>query len=176
MLKSILFAVSVLLVFAHMGLCSDSATQAVRMRVREACVVDTEQDHIFLNAAEQSHTGEFELRAPEAVVYSRFSVLASAGDAHIVTAAFDMAGAQPAGCSVVLEATGLASEQGLVIGERITLSPDAKRILSTVGSCATGTGAAQGVKLEYRLGSGDEGVYAPESGFSRVLMTITDAS
>jgi len=176
MVKSILFAVFVVLMFAHVGLCSDSATQTIRMSVREACVIDTEQDHVSFAGTGQTQPGDSEADTREQVVYSKFSVLAPAGDAHTITAAFDRICGQPAGCTVILDVRGPEGEDGRMTGESIVLSPDARRILSTVGSCATGTGSAQGVRLEYRLEPGDKGATASEIGVSKVLMTITDAS
>lgn len=76
--------------------------------------------------------------------------------ATALTANWGAGDAAPSGCDLSLEVTSLTAGCGSAVVGGITVSGTAQNIVSSIGSCATGTGGSDGAQLSYTLSVTDD--------------------
>jgi hypothetical protein len=83
--------------------------------------------------------------------YLQYASNASEGETHSILASI-VSGSLPSGCALELDVTGSpASGGGIPVNGEVVLSGGPQAIVTGIGNCRTGTGAADGARIACRL-------------------------
>jgi hypothetical protein len=179
-MKSMKIALAGLAVgFALAGLAgaTSTATQTLSMQVGTICVVSVTGNPSTLTVAAPGTGGQTPASGTNNSTYVQYTSTVSAGLARKITAAWGGSDAAPAGCLLRLTATpNIATNQGSTAGQ-ITVSATAQDLVTTIKSCATGTGGTSGAQLAYSLDVSDPtALVAGATKTATVTLTLTDAA
>ena len=154
-----------------------TTTQTVTMQVNAISVLAVTGNPSTLTVSAPAVGGDTPANASDNATYVQYTSTVGASNARKLTAAWGGSDAAPAGCSLKLTATPSGgTNQGSTAGQ-ITLSSTAQDIVTTIKSCATGTGGTSGTQLTYLLSIDTmTSLVAAESKSATVTLTLTDAA
>gem|GEM_PF-2758378 len=132
-----------------------TAVQRLSMSVRETCTLSVDGNPgkltVKIGRAANGTTPETAV----AEVQAQYTVIAARGRFRILTARLENPDSPPPGCLVTLQAVPAGKKnEGQSVGP-VVLSGIPQAILTDIGTCATGTGPADGARLIFaRAGGG----------------------
>jgi len=176
-LKIILIGAVCGLGLAGLMFAAATTTQTVTMQVNAIGVLAVSGNPSTLTVAAPAAGGDTPSNASDNATYVQYTSTVGASNARKLTAAWGGSDAAPAGCSLKLTATPSGgTNEGSTAGQ-ITLSSTAQDIVTTIKSCATGTGGTSGAQLTYLLAvTSMTDLVAGESKSATVTLTLTDAA
>ena len=176
-LKVIIVGVICTLVVASFALAASNVNQTVQMSVSAMCVVAVTGNPSTLTISAPATGGQTPSNASSSTTYVQYTSTVASATNRKITAKFDTGNSAPAGCSLKLTVTPSGgTNEGSTAGQ-ITLTTTAQDAVTTIKSCATGTGANNGSQLGYVLEVTDmTALVAGESKSATVTLTLTDAS
>ena len=176
-LKALLVGVVSCLVIAGFALAVSTANQTVTMQVNAICVLGVTGNPSTLTVSAPATGGQTPSNPSSNTTYAQYTSTVASATTRKLTAAWGGSDAAPAGCSLKLAATPSGgTNQGTTAGE-ITMSGTAQDVVTTIGSCATGTGPTSGAQLTYTLSVDTvTSLVASESKSATVTLTLTDAA
>ena len=173
----ILTAVALLLINGVALAQTDQDSHIVTMEVSSIAVLNVTGGNITLTIAAPGTGGQVPPDDTDSTCYLQYTATVPSGQTRSLTVAWAGSDSAPAGCSLNVTATpsGGANE-GSTSGLR-TISDSAQNVVSSIGSCFTGTGATAGANLAYSLTVTDAAsLVAGESTSATVTYTLADAS
>jgi hypothetical protein len=174
---SIFFVVVFCLTVVGAVMAADTATQTVQLNVDDICVIDVTGDPAALTIAAPAVGGQTPADATDNSTYAQYTSVVCGATARALTANWGAGDAAPSGCSLDLEVTSLTAGCGSAVVGGITCSGTAQNIVGSIGSCATGTGAADGAQLSYTLTVDDvTQLDSCDDQTVTITLTLTDAS
>ena len=176
-LKAILFGAVCGLGLTGLMFASATTTQTVTMQVNAIGVLAVSGNPSTLTVSAPAVGGETPSNASNNGTYVQYTSTVGASNSRKLTAAWSGSDAAPAGCSLKLTATPSGgTNEGSTAGQ-ITVSSTAQDLVTTIKSCATGTGGTSGAQLTYLLAvTSMTDLVAGESKSATVTLTLTDAS
>jgi hypothetical protein len=176
-LKNVLLGVGCALALAALAQAAATTTQTVTMQVNAICVLAVSGNPGTLTVSAPAAGGQTPSNSSSNTTYAQYTSTVAASQSRKLTAAWGGSDAAPAGCSLKLSATPSGgTNQGSTAGQ-ITLSATAQDLVTTIKSCATGTGATSGAQLAYTLSVDTvTSLVASESKTATVTLTLTDAA
>jgi len=153
-----------------------TATQTVTMQVNAICVLAVTGNPSTLTVSAPATGGQTPSNPSSNTTYAQYTSTVASATTRKITAKWEAGDAAPAGCSLKLTATPSGgTNQGTTAGQ-ITMSSTAQDVVTTIGSCATGTGGSNGAQLTYTLSVDTvTSLVASESKSATVTLTLTDA-
>jgi hypothetical protein len=177
MLRYTILFVALFIGFAGTLFAADTANQSVQLNVDEVCVIAVTGDPAALNITAPATGGQPPASASDNSTYAQYTSVVCGAAKRSLTANWGGADAAPSGCSLSLEVTSLTAGCGSIVVGGITVSSMAQNIVTTIGSCATGTGATDGAQLTYTLGVSDHTqLDSCDDQTVTITLTLTDAS
>lgn len=165
--------------FGIVGLmfASSTANQTVSMQVNAICVLGVTGNPSTLTVSAPATGGDTPSNPSSNTTYAQYTSTVGAATTRKLTAAWGGSDAAPAGCSLKLTATPSGgTNQGTGAGQ-ITMSATAQDVITTIRSCATGTGGSNGAQLTYLLSVDTvTSLVAAESKSATITLTLTDAA
>jgi hypothetical protein len=154
-----------------------TATQTVTMQVNAICVLAVTGNPSTLTVSAPATGGQTPSNPSSNSTYAQYTSTVPSAQTRKLTVAWGGSDAAPAGCSLKLSATPSGgTNQGTTAGE-ITMSATAQDAITTIRSCATGTGPTSGAQLTYTLSVDTvTSLVASESKSATVTLTLTDAA
>ena len=156
---------------------SSTSTQTVAMQVNAICVAAVTGNPSTLTVTAPTTGGQTPVSVTSATTYVQYTSTVASGTARKITAKWETGDAAPAGCALKLQATPAGgTNQGSTAGQ-ITMTSTAQDIVTTIRSCATGSGGTFGAQLSYALDVSDAtALVAAESKTATISLTLTDAT
>ncbi|MFH1314710.1 MAG: hypothetical protein ABIJ00_16005 [Candidatus Eisenbacteria bacterium] len=177
MKRSIVLSSIICFALAGSAFAADTETQALTMNVSPAVVLDVTSAAITLEIVAPGSGGADPADDIDNSSYAQYTSILNSGTTRSLTAAWGGVDAAPAGCSLKLEVTSLTSGCGSAVAGGITMTASAQNIVTSIGSCATGTGATDGAQLAYTLSVDTvASLDASDDQSATVTLTLTDAS
>jgi hypothetical protein len=156
---------------------SDTANQTVQMNVDDICVIDVTGNPGALAIVAPGTGGQTPADDTDNTTYAQFTSVVAGSARRAVTAAWGGSDAAPSGTSLLLEVTALTAGCGSAVGGGITMTAVAQNIITTIPSCATGTGGTDGGQLTYTLAVDDVSqLDSSDDQSATITLTLTDAS
>jgi hypothetical protein len=175
-LKAILIGVVFGLGVVGLTFAVSTATQTVTMQVGAICVVSVTGNPSTLTVSAPTTGGQTPMSGSSTTTYAQYTSTVAAGTTRKISAKWATGDAAPAGCALKLTATPAGGNQGTGAGQ-ITMTSTAQDVVTTIRSCATGTGGTYGAQLSYALDVSDAtALVASESKSATVTLTLTDAA
>jgi hypothetical protein len=177
MLKTILAGVAAGLVLVGLAAAAATTTQTVTMQVNAICVLAVTGNPSTLTVSAPASGGQTPSNPTTSSTYAQYTSTVASATTRKITAKWEAGDAAPAGCSLHLTATPSGgTNQGTSAGQ-ITMSSTAQDVVTTIRSCATGTGGSSGAQLSYELSVDTAtSLVAGESKSATVTLTLTDAA
>jgi hypothetical protein len=158
-------------------IAADTATQTVQLNVDDICVIDVTGDPAALTIAAPAVGGQTPADATDNSTYAQYTSVVCGAAARSLTAQWGAGDTAPSGCALSLEVTALTAGCGSAVGGGITMSGTAQPVVTSIGSCATGTGATDGAQLTYTLSvTDDTQLDSCDDQTVTITLTLTDAS
>ncbi|MBN2440215.1 MAG: hypothetical protein JXJ04_02685 [Spirochaetales bacterium] len=159
---------------------SDTATHDVTMNVNEVVLIDVNNTGtLTLNTTAPANGGEDVTGETDSTSkLLQYTSLVGAGTTRNISVSWsgDLDGACPAGTHLEAEAITVPGGCGSAVGGGVTVSAVDQNIITTIGSCATGTGAS-GAQMEYRFVVDTvSSLVVGDTTSVRLVFTLTDAS
>ena len=159
---------------------SDSATHDVTMNVNEVVLIDINNTGtLTLNTTAPANGGEAVTGETDSTSkLLQYTSLVGAATTRNIQVSWSGAldGACPAGTHLEAEAITVPGSCGSAVAGGVTVSGVDQNIITTIGSCATGTGAS-GAQMEYRFEVDTVGsLVVGDTTSVRLVFTLTDAS
>ena len=175
--KAILIGAVLGLGLVGLGFAAATSTQTVSMQVNSICVLAVTGNPSALAVTAPATGGDTPSNATNNATYVQYTSTVGASNSRKLTAAWGGSDAAPAGCSLKLTAAPAGgTNQGSSAGQ-IAVSSTAQDIVTTIKSCATGTGGTSGAQLTYQLSVDTvTSLVAGESKSATVTLTLTDAA
>ena len=153
---------------------SGAVTQTMDLNVNEIAVIKVSMVTVPTFTITAPATGGL---APvddsDDTTYAQYTSVVGAGKTRTITA--QMSAAATVGTQLMLTAT-VPVGKGVTGGEQILTDSTPQTIVTGIGSCATGSGATDGVKLTYSLEVTDvTALVAGEQKTPEITLTLTDA-
>ena len=176
-LKAVLTGVIGALGIAGFMFAAATSTQTVTMQVNAICVLAVTGNPSTLTVSAPTTGGQTPSNPSSNTTYAQYTSTVGASQTRKITAKWEAGDAAPAGCSLKLTATPSGgTNQGATAGQ-ITMSSTAQDVVTTIGSCATGTSGSNGAQLTYTLSVDTvTSLVASESKSATVTLTLTDAA
>ena len=179
-MRNVKIALAVLaLGFAVAGLAgaASTATQSLTMQVGTIGVISTTGNPSTLTVAAPASGGATPTSGTSTTTYAQYTSTVPSGQTRKITVAWGASDAAPAGCALRLTATpNGGTNQGASAGT-VTMSSTAQDLVTTIKSCATGTGSTSGAQLSYSLDVTDAtALIAAATKTATVTLTLTDAA
>jgi len=175
-MKKILIALVLFLSSLVSFALNDTASHSILINIPEIAVLDLNNTNVInMDVSAGASGGDDAVGSTDTSKILQYTSLVPAGQTRLITINCDALDTFPSGTQLSVEATSVplncGSSNGLVI-----ISSVAKTIVSSIGSCATGTGV-NGATLEYSLTITDKNaLVANESKTINITFTLTDAS
>lgn len=175
--KAILVGVACGLGFVGLMFASSTANQTVSMQVNAICVLGVTGNPSTLTVSAPATGGDTPSNPSSNTTYAQYTSTVGAATNRKLTAAWGASDAAPAGCSLKLTATPSGgTNEGSSAGQ-IAMSATAQDVITTIKSCATGTGGSNGAQLIYLLSVDTvTSLVAAESTSATITLTLTDAA
>ncbi|MCJ7682247.1 MAG: hypothetical protein MUP70_16090 [Candidatus Aminicenantes bacterium] len=153
-----------------------TATQNFSLSVMEVCVLGVTSNPTELVIQAPSEGGETPDDVFDDSTYAVYTSIVGNAQTRNITAQWGNSDAAPAGCSLRLEVTEIGGGNRGSAASEITMSSTPGTIISSIGSCATGTGSS-GAKLKYTLSVDTlSSLVAGDQKDVTITLTMTDAS
>jgi len=161
---------------AGVSLAADTENQSITMNIGEACVLDVTSAAITLAISAPGTGGATPADATDNTSYGQYTSIVAGSAKRALSAKWGASDVAPAGCSLKLEVTSVTAGCGTA-GSQITMTATAQNIVTSIGTCATGTGATDGAQLTYTL-TVDNATLLDAAGdkSATVTLTLTDAA
>jgi hypothetical protein len=151
-----------------------TATTAVSVTIASFCLVAVTSSSVNLTIANPATPGGVPSNATSTSTYAQYSSAVASGVTRRITAAWATGNSAPTGCELRLTVTP-GSGQGTSAGQ-ILLSTTDQNIITSIGGCATGTGATSGAQLAYALNIITmTSLVANENKSATITLTLTDS-
>jgi len=175
--KAVLVGAVCSLGLAGLMFAAATANQTVSMQVNAICVLGVTGSPSTLTVSAPATGGDTPSNPSSNTTYAQYTSTVGASTTRKLTAAWGGSDAAPAGCSLKLTATPSGgTNQGTSAGQ-ITMSATAQDVITTIKSCATGTGGSNGAQLTYVLSVDTvTSLVAAESKSATITLTLTDAA
>lgn len=176
LITGILFTLwSLMFIFVASGL-NDNAQHDVVLQVNEIALIDLNStSSITLSTNAPGAGGELPTGDSDSSKLLQYTSLVAPGLTRNITVQWGATDNAPSGTSLDVEATNVPGACGTGAG-LITLSNVAQILISSIGSCATGTGA-NGSELTYTFNIDDvSSLVVGSSSTVNITFTLTDAS
>lgn len=159
---------------------SDTATHDVTMNVNEVVLIDINNTGtLTLNTTAPANGGEDVTGQTDSTSkLLQYTSLVGSGTTRNIQVSWSGAldGACPAGTHLEAEAITVPGGCGSAVAGGVTVSAVDQNIITTIGSCATGTGAS-GAQMEYRFVVDTvSSLVVGDTKSVRLVFTLTDAS
>jgi hypothetical protein len=173
--KTLVAGIIVVLGVSGLIFAAATATQTVTMQVAAVCALSTTGNPAALVVADPALGGDTPANPTSNTTYAQYTSTVAAGTTRRLQANWGGTDAAPAGCSLRLTATPAAlPNQGASAGQ-ITISSTPTNIVTGIGSCATGTGPANGAQLSYVLSVDNiAALVAGDDHTVTITLTLTD--
>jgi hypothetical protein len=173
----ILFVAVLCLIVAGAVMGADTATQTVQLNVDDICLIDVTGDPAALTIGAPGVGGQTPPDATDNSTYAQYTSVVCGAAVRSLTAQWGAGDAAPSGTELSLEVTALTAGCGSAVGGGVTMNGTAQPIVTTIGSCATGTGATDGAQLTYTLSvTDDTQLDSCDDQTVTITLTLTDAS
>lgn len=175
--KAILVGVGCGLGVVGLMFAAANANQSVTMQVNAICALGVTGNPSTLTVSAPATGGDTPTNPSSSTTYAQYTSTVGTSTTRKLTAAWGGSDAAPAGCSLKLTATPSGgTNQGTGAGQ-ITMSATAQDVITTIKSCATGTGGTDGAQLTYVLSVDTmTSLVAGESKSATITLTLTDAA
>jgi hypothetical protein len=151
-----------------------TVTSAVSVSIASFCLMGVTSSSVNLTIVNPAVAGSVPANPTSSSTYAQYSSTVAAGVTRRITASWGFLNSAPAGCELRLTATpptGKGSSAG-----QITLSWIAQNIVTSIGGCATGTGAGNGAQLTYTLKINTmTSLVAGQTRNATITLTLTDS-
>jgi len=177
---TILIVCVLTLLSANIFAASDSATHDVTMNVNEVVLIDiNDTGTLTLNTTAPANGGEDPTGETDSTSkLLQYTSLVTSGTTRNIQVSWSGAldGACPAGTHLEAEAITVPGGCGSAVASGVTVSAVDQNIITSIGSCATGTGA-NGAQMEYRFVVDTvSSLVVSDTTSVRLVFTLTDAS
>ena len=155
---------------------NDTATHDVTMQVLEVALIDlNDTGTITLTTTPPGAGGADVTGDSDTSKLLQYTSLVATGVTRNITVQWGGTDAAPAGTSLLVEATSVPAGCG-VAAPQVTLSSVAQNLVTTIGSCATGTGAS-GAQVTFTFSVDDiPSLVVGDNKTVTVTYTLTDAA
>lgn len=151
-----------------------TATSAVSVSIASFCLMGVTSSSVSLTIVSPAAAGSVPANPTSSNTYAQYSSTVATGVTRRITAAWATGNSAPADCDLRLTAappTGKGSSAG-----QITLSWIDQNIVTSIGGCATGTGAGVGAQLTYTLRIDTmTSLVAGQTRYATITLTLTDS-
>jgi hypothetical protein len=152
-------------------------SHTVTMDVSDMAVLNLTGGNITLTIAAPGTGGQQPADDTDNTCYLQYTATVPSGMNRTLSVAWGAGDTAPGGCSLRVTATpsGAAGE-GSTAGQR-TISSSGQTVVTSIGSCFTGTGGTDGANLSYALTVTDaSSLVAGDSEAATVTYTLTDSA
>ena len=148
-MKKFIWIVICLLLFSTVVFAlDDNASHDITLNVVDVCIIDLNSTAtITLNIVAPAQGGQNPVGETDSSKLLQYTSLTSLGNHRVIAANWAAMDSAPVGTSLRLEVTSVPAGCGTA-GAQITLSNTAQFLISSIGSCVTGTGS-NGARLLY---------------------------
>ena len=175
-LKTLVLTSAFMLLLGSVVLIADSDAHTVTMTVDSIAVLSLTGGNVTLTVEAPAQGGQTPSSVSSNTNYLQYTSTVPSAQARALTVAWGASDAAPGGCSLKIQATPTGGSEGSTAGQ-VTITNSAQNVVTSVGSCATGTGGSDGAQLTYTLSVDDmSSLVAGESKQATVTYTLTDAS
>jgi hypothetical protein len=173
-LKVVLIGALCAFILAGQIRSATTASTAVSVTLASFCLVAVTASSVNLTIANPATPGGTPSNVTSTSTYAQYSSTVASGVTRRITAAWATGNSAPTGCELRLTATP-GTGQGTSAGQ-ILLSTTAQNIITSIGGCATGTGATSGAQLAYALNIITmTSLVANENKSATITFTLTDS-
>ena len=176
--KSTICAVSIILFVS--GMVAGQAnvvSHTVTMQVNDIAVLNLTGGNITLTVTAPATGGEVPQDGTDSTCYLQYTSTVPSSQTRNISVAWGGSDAAPAGTSLLVTATPSGGTNEGSTGGQKTITSSAQNVVTTIGSCYTGTGGTDGANLAYVLSvTTPTSLVASESQVATVTYTLTDAS
>lgn len=155
------------------GAAQDTATQTVHMKVEKVAILRVSGDPGTLIVIPPATPGVSPVNSANDSTFIQFTSITGVKKRKI-TVQWGQDNSAPSGCSLKVEAS-VPSKCGSAVHGGIILTDSPQDLVVQIGSCATGTGPNEGVRLLYTLSVDDVSkLIAGEERTSTITLTLSD--
>jgi hypothetical protein len=172
--KSLILSASLILFLVGTVMAqTDTASHTVTMNINEIAVLNLIGGNITMTVEAPGNGGETPANPADSNCYLQYTSTVADTLTRTIEVAWGGSDAAPAGCSLLVTATPGAGE-GTASAQR-TISSTGQTVVTAIGSCATGTGGADGAQLAYVLSVNDvSSLLSDGDKTATITYTLTD--